>query len=570
MPRPSRLILTSLLFNLPFALLGVHCSAFDTYVHIFLADHYRARWWDLWEPRWYMGFSVASYPPLVHQLIALLSWPLGGLIAFFAPRGEAYPGEFRWQGEETAYAVVLLAALSLFPLAVRASAQIFVSPPVAARAGWLAIALPALSLTAWAFGQLPTVAATSVVLFALARGYAFTLNGRWPTLAQAVTLAAVAGALHHGVFLFVPFAGLAVSARVAYDVWRARPTHWAGRWQRPAWRFALWAGLSGLSVALVLWPFLAWNQNQTLQTSIDHASRHNFLLDLHASAIFFWPVYGPLLFIAGWAMYRSVQARWLWPLLGLSALLFILGLGGTTPLPRWLYSAGWEWLTYDRFALWAALMLLPLAALWWSELRGRPARVSRIVFGVVLVGWAGVAGWLSILASAQPPALDLAPLVTFLNQPAQRPYRYLTLGFGDQFTRLSALTENGTPDGNYHTARGLPELRASGLGALDTALWNPRGVTALVPFLCYPHRYGLRWVFASHPAYEPVLVACGWVWRGHLGRVAVWEYPGVAPVNIAPPASLSHSFIAYWWGLAPLTALGLCVLVNLHRRARRF
>ena len=73
---PHRLVAWSLAFNLPFVVLGAQRMAFDTYIHIFLADHYFQRWWSLWEPRWYLGFSMASYPPLVHQLIALLARPV--------------------------------------------------------------------------------------------------------------------------------------------------------------------------------------------------------------------------------------------------------------------------------------------------------------------------------------------------------------------------------------------------------------------------------------------------------------------------------------------------------------
>jgi len=207
------LIRLSLLFNLPFILFRVHRLAFDTYTHIFLADHYRQRWWSLWEPRWYLGFSVASYPPLVHQLIALLSWPISGLVAFFAPEPEMFPGAFRLFGEEVAFLCVLLVALSLFPLAIREFARLFVGPRAANYAAGLAIVLPALSLAAWAFGQLPTLVATVAALFALTRGYAFARSGRWLDLAQAVVLAGVTAAAHHAVFLFVLFAGSIIALR---------------------------------------------------------------------------------------------------------------------------------------------------------------------------------------------------------------------------------------------------------------------------------------------------------------------------------------------------------------------
>ena len=35
---------------------GYQQRAFDSYVHMFFADHYLRGWFDLWEPRWYGGF----------------------------------------------------------------------------------------------------------------------------------------------------------------------------------------------------------------------------------------------------------------------------------------------------------------------------------------------------------------------------------------------------------------------------------------------------------------------------------------------------------------------------------
>src|SRR5690348_13670682 len=163
-----RLAGLSALFNLPFVLLQAQRGAYDTYSHVFLADHYRRAWFSLWETRWYLGFSLASYPPLVHQFIALLSWPIGWVIGFFAPGPEAYPGAFTWVAEETGFVLLLMAALLLLPLALRAFARLFVGPAGANLTALLAVFLPALSLTAWSFGQLPTILATAVVLLALA------------------------------------------------------------------------------------------------------------------------------------------------------------------------------------------------------------------------------------------------------------------------------------------------------------------------------------------------------------------------------------------------------------------
>ena len=563
---PRRLVAWSLAFNLPFVVLGVQRMAFDTYIHIFLADHYFQRWWSLWEPRWYLGFSMASYPPLVHQLIALLARPLTGLIAFFAPEPELYPGAFRFLGEEAAYVGLLLATLAALPLAVRAYARIFVGPRAAGWAGLAAVFLPALSLAGWAFGQLPHIAATTLLLWACARASAYTRRGdRW-ALAQTLALAGAAGAAHHGALLLAPFAALAM---VGHDMYVVRRS--GGSLLRYGARVALWAVLSALAVAVVSWPFLQWSRGQALQTPIDHASRHDFLTDPPARRFFFWPVYGPLLGAIPIALRLAAASARRRALLAAIALLFLLGLGGTTPLPKLLFGAGWEWLVYERFGFWAALLLLPTAgAILLTLQRRRPRGWGSATPIVALLGAMALcsawAGWLCVISRSQPTPVDLTPIARFLNEPSQRPYRYLTLGFGDQLARLSTVTDNGTPDGDYHTARTLPELRSSGLGTLDGALWNPQGPWALAPILARPQRYGLRWAFVHHPAYAPVLEAAGWKYRFMVGEVQAWEYPAAEALPLIPPPQ--SRLATLWWGIAPLAVLAAAVVTALAPRLR--
>jgi hypothetical protein len=571
-PRPSarRLAGLSCLFNLPFVLFQAQRRAFDTYTHVFLADHYRRAWFSLWEPRWYLGFSMASYPPLVHQLIALVSWPAGWLIGFFAPGAEAFPGAFTWVAEEAGFVLVLLAALVLLPLALRAFARLFVGPRAANTAALLTVILPALSLTAWSFGQLPTLLATGVVLLALARGALFVRAGRPLHLLQAVALAAVAGAAHHGVFLLVPFAGAAVAWRVLATAGGRRPLHW-----RPSvLRLALWAMLSGAAVAAILWPFLLWSGGQPMQAPIDHASRHNFLADDLAVWYFFWPMYGPLLVALPFGIWLAWRCRFtkLLPLLLLGLVLFVLGLGGTTPLPQWLFGTGWAWLTYDRFAFWAALLSLPIVALALNWLWRRPRRWARPVSSAFLGAMflaSILAGWLAVFSRAQPPEVDLGSLAQFLDRPDQQPYRYFTLGFGDQLVKLSTLTLNGTPDGDYHSARSLPELRSSGLGSLDGAVWNPQGVGAVRPFLAAAARYGVRWAFVAHPSYRPILRSTGWTFFTRVGPVEIWQHPDVSPVAVSEPELPGGLLAAAWWGVAPLAVLLLAAAVLAREVVRR-
>ena len=77
---PPRVRLATLLAFLShgiFIITARYHFSYDAYVHTFFGDHYLHDWWSLWDPRWYTGFLVSSYPPLVHQLIGLLSHLVG-------------------------------------------------------------------------------------------------------------------------------------------------------------------------------------------------------------------------------------------------------------------------------------------------------------------------------------------------------------------------------------------------------------------------------------------------------------------------------------------------------------
>ena len=134
--------------NLPLVLSGLPLFSFDAYTHVFFADHYRRLWFDLYEPRWFGGFSVASYPPLTHQLIALLSFPASTVISIFG----GAPNEIRYRSEVIGYGLLLLIVLTFLPLAVERFAAIFVPARAARTAGWLAVGLPSIHLTAYSFG----------------------------------------------------------------------------------------------------------------------------------------------------------------------------------------------------------------------------------------------------------------------------------------------------------------------------------------------------------------------------------------------------------------------------------
>jgi len=124
------------LINSAVVLTNFQERTYDSYEHIFFADHYRRSWFDTWEPKWYGGFSVTSYPPLAHQTIALLS--------FFV-------------GLEWAYKLLTLFLLTVFPLAIYKFSKIFVTEKAAEYAAIVSVFLPSILQAAYSWGQFTTI-----------------------------------------------------------------------------------------------------------------------------------------------------------------------------------------------------------------------------------------------------------------------------------------------------------------------------------------------------------------------------------------------------------------------------
>jgi hypothetical protein len=526
MPRAVRIaVLSSFIFHGALILPARYRLSYDAYNHMFFGDHYRMDWWSLWDARWYTGFAVNSYPPLVHQLIGALG---------------------HWIGIDAAFALVLWATVTLLPLGVYSFARIFLGRSAAGYAALGAAFLPSVYLTAHIFGQLPTLAGTLTALFAMAALHRYLREGSRLDGALAVSLLSTVMAFHHATLLFLPWLALAVAAHIVLN--RQVP------WQRLFPRLLTAGVLSVLAMMFVIWPFWEWGRAQSLQTPIDHASRHNFFEDPLAAVIFFLPVYGPLMVLIPTALSLARQRR----LLGLGlafCILFLLGLGGTTPLPQWLFRDSWAWLTYDRFAFWASLTLLPFLGITVILLRRRRSRGTRTKIFLTLGATCMIVGLLTAFLPLQPGAVHMRQVVDFLEEDDRSSWRYVTLGFGDQLALLSTLTSATTIDGSYHTARALPELRVSGIGQIDTAFWIPDGLAALDPILQKSGERGVRWGFVNVAKYVPVLERNGWMKiKTFQGGVQVWENPDakLPPETQAPSSDALASFS---WGTLPVLSL---------------
>lgn len=515
---------------------GFHRHAFDTWVHMFFADHYARDWFSVTEPRWYGGFSVLSYPPLAHQLVALASKLLTSL--------------------EAACVLVLVTAMLVTPWCVGRVARVFTDERGAAWAMLLAALWPTAHRFAWVYGQLPMLVATPLSLLAMAQLHQFFVRGR---LLVALAFFALVGATvsaHHVTSIFVAFGCALVGVRHL-----ARPEPGVTR-AAVLGRGLLAAAGAGLVMALVILPFWGIAQGAP-QAEIPHHSR----APLWERALTMEVVEQVVVLLLGAVLtvLAAARRRWSLAVLGVGVLgLSVLAAGDSTPLPGVLFGAQARWLTYDKFHHWAALLLVVLAS--GSVLSGLgglrlPAALLAMTLlppTLFLVGHRTAEG-------LQPPYVhDLSPVLEVLNGPDAARYRHLCLGFGDQFVRFDLLGQSPNVDGDYHTARTDPLLRASGVATLDASKYYARGPEVLASVLQRAEVLSLRWVVVNDEAYYPALLEAGFelaqVWEN---GVSLFERPGVPPLGPTPPAERSLH-----WGLVPMSTLGLAlVLLAVSRRS---
>ncbi|NNE87650.1 MAG: hypothetical protein HKN27_06205, partial [Silicimonas sp.] len=537
-----------------------HGNTYDAFIHMFFADSYHRSWFDTWEPRWYTGFATTSYPPGSHMTIAALMYvmPL-----------------------RAAFVVVQIVALLLLTTGVYRFSRLWV---MARPAGYAAIALvlsSSISETVHLFGQLPTIFSLGVFLNGLPYVYRWIVSGHLTNLAAAVIFAAATTAAHHvttifGGALFVLPLGLQ-ALRAAIDI---RAPSGMGATLRaltgPIARGLLLAILMIAAIVLTVFPYWSWSINDPItQVPIPHGSRDSFIDRPDLGFVFFLLPWGTALLVLPYVILKTATTR-LWPL-GLSVLLcFVLGTGGTTPISKAILGGAFDILTLDRFTFWATILILPFTGfLIDGLLHGRTGEALRLAFGrgahrVLIGGYflttVAIAVFAAILPTIQPTQprfIDPTPIVQFLEEDEHDRWRYLTLGFGDQFAYLSAQTTALSIDGNYHSARRLPDLTRFSVERLENAKYlGVPGLGSLQQFLVNADQYQLKYVFSNDDFYDPLLHFTGWTRLNRLPNgVTVWEKPDVTPLASIPPRRQVSELHTVMWGTLPPLALVLAALV---------
>jgi len=513
-------------------------NSYDANFHIFFASHYAHSWFNPWNPKWFAGFSQTTYPPLAHQWIALLSFIFG---------------------LHAAYLLVQLVAILLVPVGIYRYARLWVSERASSYAALFSVFLGALAFLVYNAGQLPTTLSAPLFLLAIPYFYDWSRAADGRALLKGVVLTLAAGAVHHVTLIFV-------------SLLFAIPVLWLAvidREERKAGavivRGIVFGILAGIGLGIVLLPYwLSIIQHPIQQMPIPHASRSNLLLNLTFLTNYFLVPYGMLIIALPLiAVYGSANRR-LRPLLIGFWITFIFGLGGTTPLPKWLLGRAYEILTFERFTLAACFMALPIIGLIAERMLDRRPRRAAAVFAMgAIITLAWPMAWIGLSPFSANANLNTDSVDAFLNRDNHDRYRYLTLGFGNSLPKVSTYTDANSVDGEYNSARLLPEFTHYGTAQLTSAKYfGTAGMEALRMMLRHASHYGLKYIFIHDPFYEPLVSFAGWqkVETYDSGAITVWSREDIPPARPIPSDAMPTALEGLLWGTLPLASSLLAIL----------
>jgi hypothetical protein len=282
---------------------------------------------------------------------------------------------------------------------------------------------------------------------------------------------------------------------------------------------------------------------------------------------------GALLLALPFIFFRGIGQRRLRPLFFGWWLTTILGLGGTTPIARLLLGRAFEVLTFERFTFWATLMALPIVGQLAADLVGRYRTKAVVSLWVASVASCAIAvAWTTFHPISSSP-FKVEQVISFLNRDEHWKFRYITLGFGNQFSKVATYAQASTVDGDYNSARLLPELTAYGAGQLYNAKYfGAAGMESLRAVLKHANQYGLKYVFVRDRFYEPLLAFAGWRQAETYdnGNVTLWTKEDVQPARkIENSTMVPTAWESLIWGLLPVGTSILAMLMVLLIPERR-
>jgi hypothetical protein len=544
----SWVLLLAILVHGPLLLMQLPNDSYDADFHKFFAAHYAQHWFNPWNEKWFTGFSQTTYPPMEQQWMALFSHLIGLNLA---------------------YALVQLIAILLLPIGVYRYARIWVSERAASYAAIGSVLLGSLSTLVYQAGQLSTIWAAPLYLIALAYFYEWAREGRFMALLKSVALTLAAASAHHVTLLFASILfAIPVLITAVMDRKREGLDSTVGG---VISRAAIYAALSIGGIALVLLPYwVALLHNPIKQMPIPHGSRENFFSQGWLTLNYIFVPWGALLLALPFVFIKGLKEPRLRPLFFGFWLTAIFALGGTTPLPRMMLGTmaavvngltgknirnPYDILTFERFCFWASLMALPIVALLVVKLvdrYGNKAAFALGTLGALTMAWA--VSW-PVYHPIHDAPFSTSEVVSFLNRDGHDKFRFLTLGFGSKMSEVGIYANASSVDGEYNSARLLPEMTQYGSAQLtNSKYYGTNGIESLRAVLKHADQYGLKYIFVRDPYYEPLLAFAGWRKTEvyDRGNVTLWVKDGIPPAHPTPYGTPPTAMEGLLWGTLPI------------------
>ncbi len=547
----AMIVLLAIVIHGPLLLMELPATtSYDANLHIFFGSHYAQHWFNPWNEKWFAGFSQTTYPPLTHQWIALLSHVVGLTEAFM---------------------LVQLVAVILLAVGTWRFARLWVDDRAASLAALLSVFAGTVSFLVYSAGQLPTTLSAPLYLLALPYFYQWSRLGSWRALLKGLVLGLAAASAHHVTLLF---GSVLFAAPVLWLAWSdARAEQRSGT--AVIARAVAFVVLTVVGVGIVLLPYwIAIIRHPIEQMPIPHGSRLNYLVSWIHGVNYFVIPYGAMILALPLIVIRGAKVPRLRILLIAFWIAFLLGLGGTTPIAKLVFGRAFEILTFERFTLWATLLALPIVGSLAEDLLDRYrdfgafALASAAVFTLALA-----MGWLTWSPFRTTGGLNVDAVVDFLNRDGHDQYRYLTLGFGNALPKVSTYSTANSVDGEYNSARLLPEMTRFGSAQLTSAkFFGAAGMDSLREMLQHANRYGLKFIFVHDPYYNPLLVFAGWrqVETYNSGAITAWSKDDVPPARKIVSDSMPAPWEGLLWGILPIGSSILAILFALLLPERAF
>ena len=539
--------------------------SYDALIHLFFSEHYASNWFSPWSYKWYTGFTVMSYPPLVHQCLALLSFIAGFKFALYT----------------FSFVVIILFVSGVYRFS-------FILTRNSNYAGFAALFCVFSSVfieTLHLFGQLPTLTGIALLMHSLPEVYNWIKTHKIKYLISSLLLMSIMVCSHHvtpifGMIFFVfPVLGLAILDNCKEELGsygKIRFKYFVSALFKSIKQIILFGfGSLFLMIFCILPYWINTKNNPITQVPIPHGSRDNFLEVLSSGLVFFIIPYGITLILLPYIVYRVFSKRLLF--FGLSfSMLFLLGTGGTTPIPKLILGENaFSILTLDRFTFWAAIMSFPFIGEFFYRLAKTDYKdylilkfgvnyhkICCLLIGSIVVMFSVFTVNIGTFRPSQPQALKMLPIVNFLNQDMHYKWRYLTLGFGDQMAWLATQTQALSVDGNYHSARRLPELTTKAVERLENSKYRGiEGIGSLQQFLANPEKFNLKYIFSNDKFYDPILYFSGWKKLSSLeNNVIVWEKQNVKPLASIIPKIDVPKYQKIIWSIVPISILVISLI----------